>query len=74
MSSVFSKGRGRKQMRGTQSAVADKQISAAAGASPTSKGLKRSAASTRAESHRATFRKGPKPESECRFSSQGGCL
>jgi hypothetical protein len=50
MSSVFSKGQGRKQMRGTDSAIADKQI-AAAGASPTSEGLKRSAASIRLESH-----------------------
>ena len=56
MSSVFSKGQGRKQMRGTDSAIADKQISAA-GVSPTSEGLKRSAASTRLESHGATFRK-----------------
>jgi hypothetical protein len=39
MSSVFSKGQGRKE-RGTELAVADKPISAAAGASPTSKGLK----------------------------------
>lgn len=52
MSSVFSAGQGRKQM---SSAIADKQISAA-GASPTFEGLKRNAASTRAESHRATFR------------------
>jgi hypothetical protein len=73
MSSVFSNDQGRKQMRGTDSAIADKQISAA-GASPTSEGLKRSAASTRAESHGATFSKGSKPESECRFSSQGGCI
>jgi hypothetical protein len=43
-------------MRGTDSAIADKQISAA-GVSPTSEGLKRSAASTRLESHGATFRK-----------------
>ena len=55
MSCVFSTGQGRKQMRGTGSAIADKQISAA-GASPTFEGLKRNAASTRAESHRATFR------------------
>jgi hypothetical protein len=57
MSSVFSKGQGQKRMRRTDSAIADKQIFTAA-ASPTSEGLKRSAASKRAGSHRATFRKG----------------
>ena len=56
MSSVFSKDPERKPMRGTDSAKADKQISAA-GASLTSEGLKRNAASTSAESQRATFRK-----------------
>jgi hypothetical protein len=73
MSSVFSIGQGQKQMRGTDSPITDKRISAAA-ASPTSEGLKSSAACTRAGSHRATFRKGQKPGSECRFSSQGGCI
>src|SRR5260370_28828985 len=47
MSSVFSKGQGQKRMRRTDSAIADKQIFTAA-ASPTSEGLKRSAASKRA--------------------------
>jgi hypothetical protein len=37
-------------------------------------GLKRNAASTRAGSHRATIRKGQKPEPECRNGSQGGCI
>ena len=41
---------------GTDSLIADKQISAVA-ASPSSEGLKRSAASTRAGSYRAMFGK-----------------
>jgi hypothetical protein len=57
MSSVFSKDQGQKRMTGTDSLITDKQISAAV-ASPTSDGLKRSAASTGVGSHRATFRKG----------------
>jgi len=57
MSSACSKGPGHMRIRGTDSLIADKQISAVAD-SPFSQGLKRSAASTRAGSHRAMFGKG----------------
>ena len=56
MSFACSKGPGHMQILGTDSLIADRQISAAA-ASPSSEGLKRSAASTRAGSHGAMFGK-----------------
>ena len=56
MSSACSKGPGHMRIRGTDSLIADRQISAVAD-SPFSEGLKRSAALTRAGSHGAMFRK-----------------
>jgi len=56
MSSACSRGPGHMRIRGTDSLITDKQISAVA-ASPSSEGLKRSAASTRARSHWAKFGK-----------------
>src|SRR5437588_2583260 len=57
MSSACSKGPGHMPIRGTDSSIADRQISAVAD-SPSSEGLKRSAALTRAGSHGAMFGKG----------------
>jgi hypothetical protein len=56
MSSARSKRPGHMRILGTDSLIADRQISAAA-ASPSSEGLKRSDASTRAGSHGAMFGK-----------------
>jgi hypothetical protein len=56
MSSARSKGPGHMRIIRTDSLITDKQISAVA-ASPSSEGLKRSAASTRARSHGAMFGK-----------------
>ena len=56
MSSACSKRPGYMRIRGTDSLIADKQISAVAD-SPFSEGLKRSATLTRAGSHGAMFGK-----------------
>ncbi len=56
MSSACPKGPGPMRIRGTDSLITDRQISAVAD-SPFSEGLKRSAASTRAGSHGAMFGK-----------------
>ncbi len=55
MSSACSKGQGHMRIRGTDSLIADRQISAVADS--LSEGLKRSTASTRAGSHWAMFEK-----------------
>ena len=56
MSSAFSRIPGHMRIRGTDSLITDRQISAVADA-PSSDGLRRSAASTRAGSHWAMFGK-----------------
>ena len=56
MSAACSRGPGHIRIRGTDSLIADRQISAVAD-SPFSEGLKRSTASTRAGSHWAMFEK-----------------
>jgi hypothetical protein len=57
MSSACSKGPGHVRILGTDSLIADRQISAVAD-SPFSEGLKRSTASTRVGSHWAMFGEG----------------
>ena len=73
MSSACSNRPGHMRILGTDSLIADRQISAVAD-SPFSEGLKRSAALTRAGSHGVMFRK----ELEAGFGTPvwlaGGCI